>query len=279
MEQSSKLRDTNGPPPPWKVGELARRTGLTVRTIHHYDVIGLLTPSRRTSGGHRLYSDDDVARLQQIHALRTLGLPLADIRSLLSAAASAGVSRPSPLALINAHRTQLRARIEAEGIVLAKLDAIAEHLGAVAHPSVSVLCTLLQQMTALQRVERHFTPQQRAELAVNLATLGSEHSRRVVDRWQTLIPAVADAIAARIQPESVHAQELAAEWRALLALSTGHAADVAHAARNMYEADGDALADIMPQRPTTVMFEFIADAGRAEADGRAQPSLQRRRRK
>jgi DNA-binding transcriptional MerR regulator len=46
-----------------KVGELARRTGLTVRTLHHYDEIGLLSPSARTESGHRLYGQADVLRL------------------------------------------------------------------------------------------------------------------------------------------------------------------------------------------------------------------------
>lgn len=46
-----------------KIGELARRTGLTVRALHHYDAIGLLTPSARSDAGYRLYNDADVARL------------------------------------------------------------------------------------------------------------------------------------------------------------------------------------------------------------------------
>lgn len=67
-----------------KVGELARRTGLTVRTLHHYDAIGLLRPSGRSDGGYRLYNRDDVARLHGIQALRALGLPLEDIGRLLN---------------------------------------------------------------------------------------------------------------------------------------------------------------------------------------------------
>ena len=48
-----------------KVGESARRTGLTVRTLHHYDALGLVKPSHHTGAGHRLYTAADVARLQQ----------------------------------------------------------------------------------------------------------------------------------------------------------------------------------------------------------------------
>ena len=67
-----------------KVGELAQRTGLTVRTLHHFDQIGLLKPSARSESGYRLYSRDDVARLHSIQALRHLGLPLKQIASMLA---------------------------------------------------------------------------------------------------------------------------------------------------------------------------------------------------
>lgn len=67
----------------WKVGELARVTGLTVRALHHYDELGLLVPSDRTQAGHRLYSEDDVRRLYRVVALRHLGLPLSEVGALL----------------------------------------------------------------------------------------------------------------------------------------------------------------------------------------------------
>src|SRR5215831_6604218 len=68
----------------WKVGELARRTGLTVRTLQYYDDIGLLRPSYRTQSGHRLYVAGDIAHLQQIVSLRELGLSLDEIRECWS---------------------------------------------------------------------------------------------------------------------------------------------------------------------------------------------------
>ena len=49
-----------------KVGELAKRTGLTIHTLHHHDEIGLLKPSLHTAAGHRLYTAADIARLQQV---------------------------------------------------------------------------------------------------------------------------------------------------------------------------------------------------------------------
>lgn len=78
-----------------QVGELARRTGLTVRTLHHYDQIGLLKPSGRSDAGYRLYGRDDVARLHSIQALRQLGLPLKEIARML---AGVGESLPGTVA-------------------------------------------------------------------------------------------------------------------------------------------------------------------------------------
>ena len=66
-----------------KVGELAKRTGLTVRTLHHYDAIGLLKPSARSDADYRLYNQADVGRLHAIQSLRHLGLSLADVGSML----------------------------------------------------------------------------------------------------------------------------------------------------------------------------------------------------
>ncbi|MFI1736869.1 MerR family transcriptional regulator [Streptomyces sioyaensis] len=57
----------------WKVGRLAEASGLTVRTLHHWDTIGLLSPSQRTTGGHREYTEEDLVRLYQVLALRSLG--------------------------------------------------------------------------------------------------------------------------------------------------------------------------------------------------------------
>jgi len=80
-----RTADRSGTPPlPWRVGELARRCRLSVRTLHHWDDLGLITPSHRSPAGHRLYTAEDVARLQQIVALRGLGLALTDIRTVLA---------------------------------------------------------------------------------------------------------------------------------------------------------------------------------------------------
>ncbi|MBB5960119.1 DNA-binding transcriptional MerR regulator [Saccharothrix tamanrassetensis] len=70
--------------PRWSVGALAKVTGLTVRTLHHYDELGLLRPSERTHSGHRRYTEPDLRRLYQIRLLRRLGMSLEEIGEVLA---------------------------------------------------------------------------------------------------------------------------------------------------------------------------------------------------
>src|SRR4051812_49322431 len=67
----------------WTVGELARLAGITVRTLHHYDRIGLVRPSERTAAGYRSYDVRDLDRLQQVLVYRELGFPLEEVATLL----------------------------------------------------------------------------------------------------------------------------------------------------------------------------------------------------
>src|SRR4029453_16936422 len=80
------------------VGRVAELAGVTVRTLHHYDEIGLLRPSRRTAAGHRAYSADDVERLREVLAYRRLGFGLGEVADLVGEPATDAV----------AHRRRLR---------------------------------------------------------------------------------------------------------------------------------------------------------------------------
>ncbi len=75
-----------------KVGELARRSGITIRTLHYYHSIGLLVPSARSDAGYRLYNREDITRLHHIQALRRMGVTLAEIDSIL---AHSGLALPA----------------------------------------------------------------------------------------------------------------------------------------------------------------------------------------
>jgi DNA-binding transcriptional MerR regulator len=67
----------------WSIGQLARSSGVTIRTLYYYDEIGLVSASERTSAGHRRYSEDDVRRLYRVRALTQLGLSLDEVAAVL----------------------------------------------------------------------------------------------------------------------------------------------------------------------------------------------------
>jgi DNA-binding transcriptional MerR regulator len=71
----------------YTVGQVADLLGVTVRTLHHYDEIGLVVPSERSRAGYRLYTDEDLVRLQQVVVYRRLELPLDEIAKLLAGGA------------------------------------------------------------------------------------------------------------------------------------------------------------------------------------------------
>jgi len=101
----------------YQVKEVAQLTGLTVRALHHYDSIGLLVPSTRSTAGYRLYDDDDLMRLQQVLIGRELGLSLEAIRRTLD---DPGFDRRAALL---AQRTELTARAERATDMIRAIDA------------------------------------------------------------------------------------------------------------------------------------------------------------
>lgn len=68
----------------WTVGQLAKLAGLTIRTLRYYDSIGLFSPSGHSSAGYRLYTEEDISRLQQILSLKELGLSLDEMKAAMA---------------------------------------------------------------------------------------------------------------------------------------------------------------------------------------------------
>ncbi|HZN72263.1 MAG TPA: MerR family transcriptional regulator [Micromonosporaceae bacterium] len=125
-----------------QVGELATATGLTVRTLHYYEEIGLLVPSGRSHAGHRRYDDGDVARLYRICLLRRLGLSLAEIGRALDDPAW------SLHAAMSAHLGELDRRLEAAGRLRTRLAALRESAAADCGLTDELL-TLMEEMTMI----------------------------------------------------------------------------------------------------------------------------------
>jgi DNA-binding transcriptional MerR regulator len=105
------------------VSEVARRTGVSVRTLHHYDEIGLLPPAGRSRSGYRLYGPADLERLQQILFFRELGFPLEEILRIMSDPAyDVGAALRTQRELLADRVVKVRALLDAVDAALARLE-------------------------------------------------------------------------------------------------------------------------------------------------------------
>ncbi|MFI6433400.1 MerR family transcriptional regulator [Rhodococcus oryzae] len=121
------------------IGEVSRRSGVSTRMLRHYDSLGLVQPTGRTSGGYREYSADDIRRLFHVESLRTLGLSLNDAKRALDEADFA------PTELVGDLIRHTRRRIAAEEELLAKLERV-EATAPVEWDDVLRIVTLLRAL-------------------------------------------------------------------------------------------------------------------------------------
>jgi DNA-binding transcriptional MerR regulator len=232
----------------WRVGELAEQTGLTIRTLHYYDEIGLLSPSHRSDAGYRLYTAGDVVRLQQIRSLRHLGFSLEEIRGCLD---RPGVSLQCVIGL---HIARLKEQIALQRTLCERLEAIGAWLSSTEEVSVE---ELIHTMEVMSMVEKYYTPEQLAEIKERGRRLGEERIRQVEAEWPELIAQVRAEMEQGTDPASERVQALARRWMALVEEFTGGNPEIEKSLRTMYEQEPEVRerAGIDPR-----MFAYIGKA-------------------
>ncbi|MEJ7807859.1 MAG: MerR family transcriptional regulator, partial [Telluria sp.] len=189
-----------------KVGELAKRSGLTVRALHHYDSIGLLCPSARTDAGYRLYNREDVARLHQIQALRRFGVALADIGTFL---ASPGSRLP---AIVDQQIAALTRQIEQAGALRDQLTRLQRQLGAGEEPKLADWLSTLELMTMY---DHYFTKEQRERLPF------FNGSAPCIAEWAAIVAHLHALRDAGTPHDAPQVQQAARNWMTMLERDTG----------------------------------------------------------
>jgi DNA-binding transcriptional MerR regulator len=243
-----------------KVGDLARRTGLTVRTLHHYDEVGLLHPSRRTGAGYRLYGADDVARLTRILVLRRLGLSLDEVRTWLD---DSGLSLARTLDL---QIERLRVEIEGSRRLLRKLKAVAALANdAGADDSGDDLGErLIETVEMMTMYEKHYSAEQLRALEKRAEELGPDRIREVEQtEWPTLIAEVRAAMERGVDPASEEAAGLAERWMGLVAEFTGGDPGIARSVAKVWKEEP------APRQATGIDSEMFGWIQKAEAARKA----------
>jgi DNA-binding transcriptional MerR regulator len=210
-----------------KVGELAKQTGISVRTLHYYDEIGLLSPSGRTESDYRLYAEADIVRLQQIMSLRQLGFSLLEIKECLQ--------KPdfSLHHTIQLHITHLREEIELSQKLLHRLETIDSH----ATKSINIE-DLIQTIEAMTMFEKYYTPEQLETLKQRRESLGEERIHQVENEWEKLIAQARAEMEKGTDPASESVQNIAKRWRQLIDEFTGGNPGIEQSLNTMYQQEG-----------------------------------------
>jgi len=222
-----------------KVGELARQTGLTIRTLHHYDEIGLLKPSLHTEAGHRLYTAGDIARLQQvISLLRQLGFSLEQVCDCLD--------RPgfSPLEVIRLHVTRLREQIELQRGLCERLEALAAYFNSAGEVSADAFLAFLQTIEVMTMIESYYTPEQ-LELFRKRHEADPEGTAELARQgqaaWAELFEAYRVEMEKGTDPADPKAQELEKRRQALVDAFTGGDPGIEQSLTRLWKEQGDKL--------------------------------------
>jgi DNA-binding transcriptional MerR regulator len=199
----------------YRVQEFANLVGVTVRTLHHYDRMGLLKPGR-TSSGYRLYSIKDLERLEQIVALKYLGIPLKQIRSLF---------QKSGRGLHQALQMQRRVLEEKRRMLDCAIGAIHEAErsttgGAEADAqSLKKIIEVIEMQDNMDWTKKYYSEEAQAKVEERKQLWSPELQEWVTREWNELFRDVEAAL--HEDPAGEKAQSLAARWKKLVEGFTG----------------------------------------------------------
>lgn len=249
----------------YRAGEFAALTGVSVRTLHHYDRIGLLRPSGHSEGGHRLYREPELLRLQQVLTLRYLGFPLKQINALLS--------RPDfdLVASLHVQRTALRDRIsELERIDVALGALLTEQRASgrwawdlVVSAAAAAQDGLSDEGEAMERMRSYYTPEQMRQFEEVGAKVGAEEIREIEQLWTALLAEV--RANHDLDPASEAARALADRWAALTERTMRGYQDHPELVQALRENYQQGRFEDVPQAVHAEDFAFIARVNEARS--------------
>lgn len=179
-----------------KIGELAKRAGLTVRALHHYDKIGLLSPTIRADNAYRLYDEDDVLRLYRIQALRRLQLSLDEIRTILD---------DPHVSMSDIIRQQISLMEKQAHNALTLRDHLLHLSDRLADQQLPVVDDWLTALEMTVNSEKYFTSTELQALRSRPKTVGA------IDK-SALILALHDLMEKQVSPQDAMAQSLSQRW-------------------------------------------------------------------
>lgn len=225
----------------YRVAEFAKLAGITVRTLHYYDRMGLLKPAHTTLSGHRLYQESDLVRLQQILTLKWMGFELKQIKALLDDPAYD--LRESLMLQQQAVDAQIRQLQEAshalaQAVEIIERDGI-EELDA---NTVQQIINGVAQDDQAKMMRKYYSEAATQVIQTRRLTMTPQDFQEVEKTWRTLYVEFAEK--QHLPPDHPDVQHLAARMHDLIQQFTGGHAEVEAGLRRFNaEAEASALTD------------------------------------
>ena len=236
--------------------EFAKLSGVTVRALHHYDRLGLVKPSRHTRAGYRLYSESDVARLEQIVALKFIGLSLKQIKEVLS---RRSVGLASTLRQQRQAIEEKRNRLELAIKAIQRAEDVAAANDQPDWETFIKIIEVINMQTDMDWSKKYYSEEAQQEIAKCAAIVSPEAIEQGQRDWATLIKEVETAVAAGEDPASDLSQALAVRWTELLKGFTGGNPEIQAGLNKMY-ADRGNWPSSMPKPFSDEVQAFIVKA-------------------
>lgn len=214
-----------------KVSEFAEKAGVTVRTLHHYDRLGLLKPSERNHAGYRLYGERDLVRLQQISTLKFIGLPLNQIKDVLD---GHDLDLPATLSLQRRLLTDKSRQIE---LALRAIEEAERSMGPTHAPDWAALKKIIEVMemeTKNEWMKKYYSEDAQAKIAQKAANFTPEMQAQVTQQWNELIREVESAIRSKQDPAGAPARGLAERWAGMTRGFTGGDPEIQKGLNKLY---------------------------------------------
>lgn len=231
------------------VSQIARRTGLTVRALHHFEAKGLLAPTARSAAGYRLYGAAELRRLQHIVSLKGLGFSLAEIRAALDADA------PTLAQALHRQVVRLRAAVSRQQQQLARIESVAARVAAGVAIDVDTWLNSIEDSIVM---EKYFSSEQLEAIRRRGEEAGPERILAVEQEWPQLIAGMKAAMELGKDPASEEVQALARRWRALVKAFSGGDPGIEASMNRMYREEPAVMQQRTGIDPTLMAYARAA---------------------
>lgn len=244
----------------YQPNEFARLAGVTVRTLHHYDQIGLLKPSGYTSTGYRLYRKHDLVRLQQIVTLKFIGFSLLQIKQLLN---SNSFDLRDALNQQREILAEKRRQLDQAVTAIEKAHELLEGNDEPDWQAFKRIIEVINMQNNMDWTKKYYSEDAQNKIAERAQAIPQEVIEKAQNDWSALIAEVEKAVADGMSPTSDRAAALAVRWRELIRGFTGGDREIQTGLNKMYSDQANWPSDF-PKPYSDAAGAFMCEAMAAQ---------------